>query len=105
MMGRNQIGDLKLQALPSLLPQFVKGGVTPPGDKFGLGFALNSQAEEGGRGPNSMVWGGVYNTSFWIDREKGLTGVLMMQISPFADDGASKVQSDFNRAVYAWLHS
>jgi CubicO group peptidase (beta-lactamase class C family) len=105
MMGQNQIGDLKLEPLPSLMPQFIKGRVAPPGDKFGLGFALNSQAEEGGRGPNTMVWGGVYNTAFWIDREKGLTAVLMMQVSPFADDGALKALSDFNRAVYAWRHS
>jgi CubicO group peptidase (beta-lactamase class C family) len=106
MMGQNQIGDLTVQPIPSLLPQFIKDRAALPGlDKFGLGFALNSKAQEGGRGPNTMGWAGVYNTYFWIDREKGLAAVLMMQISPFGDDGPAKTLSDFDRAVYAWHHS
>jgi hypothetical protein len=31
--------------------------------------------------------------------------VLMMQLSPFMDDGAAKTLSDFDRAVYAWHYS
>jgi len=105
MMGQNQIGDLTLRPMPSLMPQFIKDRVALPADKFGLGFALNVRADEHGRGPNTMVWAGVYNTYFWIDREKGLTAVLMMQLSPFMDDGAAKTLSDFDRAIYAWRHS
>jgi CubicO group peptidase (beta-lactamase class C family) len=106
MMGQNQIGELTVQPMPSLMPQFIKDRVSLAGlDKFGLGFALNSKAQENGRGPNTMGWAGVYNTYFWIDREKGLVAVLMMQLSPFMDDGAAKTLSDFDRAVYAWHHS
>jgi CubicO group peptidase (beta-lactamase class C family) len=52
-----------------------------------------------------MAWAGIYNTYFWIDREKGITAVLMMQVLPFMDDGAAKTVEDFDRAVYTWHHS
>jgi CubicO group peptidase (beta-lactamase class C family) len=103
MMGQNQIGDLTLHAMPSLMPQLAKDKIKLPSmDKFGLGFALNSTPQEGGRGPNTMAWGGIFNTAFFIDREKGITAVFMLQVSPFGDSGAAKTVEDFEHGVYAW---
>jgi len=102
LMGRNHIGDLSVRPLPSLAPQFSTDMAELPGnlDKFGLGFALNSRAVEGGRGPNTMAWAGIFNTFFWIDREKKIGAVLLMQASPFLDGDIRKVLDDFERAVY-----
>ncbi|MET0212854.1 MAG: serine hydrolase domain-containing protein [Vicinamibacterales bacterium] len=102
-MGKNQIGELKIPATPSLIPQLAADGAVLPGslDKFGLGFALNTKPTDNGRAPNTMSWGGIYNTFFWIDREKHVGAVLMTQMLPFLDPGPQKLIEDFDRAVYA----
>jgi methyl acetate hydrolase len=104
MMGQNQIGDLMVRPFPSLTPLLMKDGATLPGglDKFGLGFALNSKAQEKGRGANTMAWAGIYNTFFWIDREKKVCAVLMTQMLPGMDDGPRTLLEEFDQAVYAW---
>ena len=103
-MGRNQIGDLTLRPMPSFMPQLAKDRAELPGrsDKFGLGFALNSRAMEKGRGAATLGWAGIFNTFFWIDRDKGVCAVLMTQMLPFFEDGPQALLYDFDRAVYAW---
>ena len=104
MMGRNQIGELTLRPLPSFIPQLATDRAVMPGrpDKFGLGFAMNTQPLEKGRGANTLSWAGPYNTFFWIDRDKKVCAVLMTQMLPFLDDGPKALMDDFDRAVYAW---
>jgi methyl acetate hydrolase len=105
LMGQNQIGDLSLHPLGSLMPLFAKDGAVLPGalDKFGLGFAVNTRAIEHGRGANTLAWAGIFNTFFWIDREKKVCAVLMSQMSPGLDDGPRSLLEDFDKAVYNWL--
>jgi CubicO group peptidase (beta-lactamase class C family) len=103
-MGRNQIGDLAIRPFSSLMPQLATDGATLPGalDKFGLGFALNTKSVDTQRGTNTMSWVGIFNTFFWIDREKQVGAVLMSQMLPGLDAGPRKLLEDFDRAVYAW---
>jgi methyl acetate hydrolase len=102
-MGRNQIGDLSLRVLPSLMPQLVRTAPVPGSpDKFGLGFALNTKPLPNGRGADTMSWSGVYNTFFWVDREKKVCAVVMMQMLPFLEEGPEQLIQDFDRAVYDW---
>jgi CubicO group peptidase (beta-lactamase class C family) len=103
-MGRNQLGERRLQRSVSLMPQLVRTVPSLPGrpDTFGLGFALNSAPLEKGRGANTMSWSGVHNTFFWIDRDRKLCAVLLTQVLPFMDEGAQALIDDFDRAVYAW---
>ncbi|MBI5280124.1 MAG: beta-lactamase family protein [Candidatus Solibacter usitatus] len=103
MMGQNQIAGLTIKPFTSLLPQLATDGAALPGglDKFGLGFALNSQ-KAGGRGVNTMAWAGIFNTFFWIDTENQICAVLMSQMSPGLDDGPRRLLEDFDRAVYTW---
>lgn len=104
MMGKNQIGDLTIRPIASVIPEFARDGATLPGslDKFGLGFALNSGTVGTARGVNTMSWAGIFNTFFWIDREKQIGAVVMTQMLPFLDPGAQQLIEDFDRAVYAW---
>ncbi len=104
LMGRNQLGELQLRLPESVVPQLAKVGAVLPGslDKFGLGFALNTKAVEKGRGASTLSWAGIYNTFFWIDRDKKVCAVLMTQVLPFLDDGPKALLEDFDRAVYAW---
>jgi len=103
-MGQNHIGDLMVRPAASVIPQLASnnaGAMPGSPDKFGLGFALNTRPTEAGRSANTLSWAGIYNTFFWIDREKQVAAVLMTQLLPFLDDGAKQVIEDFDRAVYA----
>ena len=104
-MGRNQIGALECCPFSSLMPQLIKDGTELPGglDKFGLGFAVNTRPLGRGRGANTLSWAGVFNTFFWIDRDRRVCAVLMSQMAPFLDDGPRALLEDFDRAVYDWL--
>jgi len=101
-MGKNQIGELTLRPLASLVAWLAVDQAVLPGglDKFGLGFALNSKTVGTGRGANTMAWAGIMNTFFWIDREKQVTAVLMSQMLPGLDPGAMTLLEEFDRAVY-----
>jgi CubicO group peptidase (beta-lactamase class C family) len=103
MMGSNHIGGLTLRPTSSVVPQLATDGAVMPGslDKFGLGFALNSKAVSNGRGANTLSWAGIFNTFFWVDREKQVGAVLLTQMLPFLDPGAKKLLEDFDRAAYA----
>jgi CubicO group peptidase (beta-lactamase class C family) len=102
LMGQNQIGTLSVSALKSALPDrsrdfaFVADGR----DKFGLGFLITADEVEGKRSPGSLSWGGISNTYFWVDRARGIAGVILMQFLPFADPHALAVYDAFERGVY-----
>jgi len=46
---------------------------------------------------------GLGNTYFWIDPAKGVAGVILMQLLPFADPKALALFNQFEKAVYASL--
>lgn len=102
-MGANQLGSLSIRPLPTMLPQFATDGAILTGDldKFGLGFALNTKPTSAGRGANTMAWAGIFNTFFWIDREKQVAAVLMSQVLPFLDPPVKRLLDEFDAAVYA----
>ena len=101
-MEKNQIGGLSLQDFKTVDPGTSLDGRVPGGlDKFGLGFAINTKAVEGGRGAGSLAWAGLDNTYFWIDPARKTTAVIMMQLLPFLDRGALDTLTNFERAVYS----
>jgi methyl acetate hydrolase len=102
MMEKNQIGGLSLPEFKSVIPQQSLDGRVPGGlDKFGLGFAINTKAVDGGRRVGSLAWAGLDNTYFWIDPASKTTAVIMMQLLPFLDRGALETLTNFEHAVYA----
>lgn len=103
LMGQNQIGTLSIRPFPSVMPDLATDNATITGDldKFGFGFALNSRPSSAGRGANTLAWAGIFNTFFWIDREKQVAAVLMTQMLPGLEPGPAKLLEEFDRAVYA----
>jgi CubicO group peptidase (beta-lactamase class C family) len=101
-MSRNQIGAIGDPALKTALPErsddfsFVADGR----DKWGLGFLITVDGVAGKRSAGSLSWGGIYNTYFWIDRTRGVAGVIMTQFLPFADRKALAMYDTFERGVY-----
>jgi methyl acetate hydrolase len=102
LMTRNQIGEVGVHAVKTAQPErsmdftFVDDGK----DKWGLGFLLTTRHVPGKRSAGSLSWGGINNTYFWIDRARGIAGVAMMQLLPFADTRALAIYDTFERGVY-----
>jgi CubicO group peptidase (beta-lactamase class C family) len=64
---------------------------------------ISTEPVPGGRGTGSLAWAGLGNTYFWIDSVKGIAGVILMQLLPFADPKALALLDDFEKAVYGAL--
>jgi CubicO group peptidase (beta-lactamase class C family) len=102
VMGENQIGAVGVRAIKTAQPDvssdfsFVDDGR----DKWGIGFMISTAGEKGKRSPGSLSWGGIDNTYFWIDRRRGIGGVILMQFLPFADPKALAAYDTFERGVY-----
>ncbi len=73
------------------------------GMKWGLTFMINPEAFPGRRSAESLTWGGLANSYYWIDPVKKVTGVWATQLLPFNDPRAVAAFEDFERAVYASL--
>jgi len=68
---------------------------------FGFGFQIETApAEKGLRSVGSLSWGGIFNTHFWIDPQRQIAAVVLMQTLPYYDDEALKVLRGFEREVY-----
>jgi methyl acetate hydrolase len=105
MMGQNHIGELNMTKMTSavafatndvdLYPDMVK--------KWGLSFLINTAKTPEGRSPGSLAWAGLANTYYWIDPSRDVTGVILMQVLPFADKKCLEAFAGFERGVYAGL--
>ena len=100
-MARDQLDGIVVIEQPGVLPNWSHSFPMGAGkDGFGLGFQVSAEKTEAGRAAGSLSWAGIQNTHFWIDREKGLGVVLMMQLLPFYDPQAIDLLTSFERAVY-----
>jgi methyl acetate hydrolase len=105
LMAQNAIGDIDVRLLATAVPAYSNDAEFFPGmvKKWGLGFMISTEAVPGGRSPGSLAWAGLGNTYFWIDPAKGIAGVILMQLIPFADRKALALLDGFEKAVYAAL--
>ena len=102
MMGKNQIGDVNVVVLKSVLPDSSLDAEFFPGmvKKWGLGFMINTETAPTGRSAGSLAWAGLANTYFWIDPTKNIAGVILMQLLPFADPQALQTFAEFESRLY-----
>jgi CubicO group peptidase (beta-lactamase class C family) len=105
LMGQNHIGELCVPALRSAQPDYSCDVEFFPGieTKWGLSFAINTQAGAAGRGPGSLSWAGVLNCYFWIDPVRRVTASVFTQLLPFYDTSVVTMYSDFERELHAAL--
>ena len=105
MMSENAIGDLNVGLLKTVAPMYSNDAEFFPGmvKKWSLGFMISAAQAPGGRSPGSLAWAGLGNTYFWIDQSRGIAGVILMQLIPFADPKALALLDGFEKAVYAAL--
>ena len=102
LMGQNHIGDLDVVTLKTIRPDLSNDANFFPDmqHKWGLSFDINTEPGPAGRSPGSLCWAGLFNTYFWIDPTKRVTGTIMTQLLPFADTEVLKLYADFERGLY-----
>jgi methyl acetate hydrolase len=104
-MGQNHIGDLNMTRMTSAVA-FATNDVDLYPDmakKWGLSFLINTAKTPEGRSPGSLAWAGLANTYYWIDPSRDITGVILMQVLPFADKKCLEAFAGFESGVYAGL--
>ncbi len=104
-MGQNQIGKIEAGVLKTTGPALSNDVDFFPGIslKWGLGHMINMQPGPDGRSAGSLSWGGLFNTYYWIDPKKRIAAIFMTQVLPFADDGALRLNRQFERSIYRTL--
>jgi methyl acetate hydrolase len=105
LMSRNAMGDIKVTMLKTAMPPLTNDAEFFPGmpKNWGLSFMINEEVAPTGRSAGSLAWAGLANTYFWIDQSKGVGGVYLSQVLPFADVKALPLFYAFETTVYQSL--
>jgi methyl acetate hydrolase len=103
LMGQNHIGEINVNTLKTVHPESSNDANLFPGmvQKWGLSFDINTEPGPAGRSAGSLAWAGLFNTYFWLDPTKRVTGTIMTQLLPFADDQVLQLLATFERGLYA----
>ncbi len=106
-IGQNQIGNLQLGLMKTAMPELSNDVDLFPGVRCGhsLASVVNAQQGPNGRSAGTLTWAGLFNTYYWIDPQKHVTGVILTQILPFADARAVRLYGEFERGIYDALQS
>jgi methyl acetate hydrolase len=101
-MCRDGLGPLSSGGWDSADPAATNAGEFFPGlDKgWAYSFMLNREDAPTGRPAGSLMWAGLANLYFWIDRKTGVGGFWATQILPFQDIASYPGFVEFETAVY-----
>ena len=107
MALQNHIAGVKMpELMKSAMPDLSNDvPALPVPQGWGLGFHLTLADLPGMRSHGTADWAGVFNSYYWIDRRKGIGGVLMTQLLPFFDMRVVETLMGFEMAVYQQLGS
>ncbi|PHH73210.1 hypothetical protein CDD80_3983 [Ophiocordyceps camponoti-rufipedis] len=67
----------------------------------GISGAINMQDVPGKRLKGSLMWSGMSNSHWWIDRQTGIATVLVLNVYPMGDAVVARLYDALERAVYA----
>jgi CubicO group peptidase (beta-lactamase class C family) len=99
---RNHIAPLTVGALPSAIPALAESFELYPGHRKGWGLLgmINESPLPSGRAAGATAWAGLANTYWWVDRTRGLCGVIAAQLLPFADPRVLETLGEFEQALH-----
>jgi CubicO group peptidase (beta-lactamase class C family) len=102
LMALNNMGDNRVGRMKTAIPALSNDVDLFPGmpKTWGLSFMINTQRAATGRSAGSLMWAGLANSYYWIDRSTGVGGVYLTQILPFADKKSYALFEAFETAVY-----
>jgi methyl acetate hydrolase len=105
-MASNHIGDLRVEKLITTMPYLSNDAELFPGEPkwWGLTFQISEAPAGTGRPAGTLMWAGLANCYYWIDRVNGIGGVYLSQILPFGDQQSLDLYLEVERAVYESLN-
>ncbi|CAO2649644.1 Nn.00g070290.m01.CDS01 [Neocucurbitaria sp. VM-36] len=103
---RPQLGQGSKAALNEVLQDDMTnnamGGTAKEIEKdWGLGGVLIMQDSPDGKKAGTMLWGGLPNLRWWVDRKTGLCGLYAGQVLPPGDAKCAALNRKFEEAMYA----
>jgi methyl acetate hydrolase len=104
-MCRNGLGELKSGGWTTSIASLSNDGEFFPGlaKSWAYTFQVNDVPTPSGRPAGSLMWAGLANLFYWIDRKNGIGGFWGSQILPFQDVASYPGFVDFETAVYQHL--
>ena len=104
-MAVNNIGDLRVVALPTAMPELTYDAEFFPGveKSWGLTFQINEDPLPTGRPAGGLMWAGIANSYFWIDMDNQVAGTYISQQLPFADTRTYQLYTDIESATYSHI--
>jgi methyl acetate hydrolase len=104
-MCRNHIGELRVEELKTCDPALSNNTELFPGvpKSWGLTFQINETEAPTGQPAGALMWAGLANSFYWIDRENGIGGAYLSQILPLGDEGSVNLFYELETAVYSML--
>ena len=104
-MTANHIGDLRVTALSTAMPELTGDAEFFPGmaKTWGLTFQINEAPLPTGRPAGGLMWAGIANSFFWIDMANGVAGTYISQQLPFADPRSYQLYLAIEAAAYDHL--
>ncbi len=104
-MCQNGLGDLKSGGWKTSIASLSNDGEFFPGvtKSWAYTFQVNDEATPSGRPAGQLMWAGLANLFYWIDRKNGIGGFWGSQILPFQDVASYPGFVDFETAVYRGL--
>jgi methyl acetate hydrolase len=105
-MSQNGLGSLKSGGWTTSIPSLTNTGEFYPGvtKTWAYTFQRNEDPTPTGRPAGQLMWAGLANTYYWIDRKTGVGGYWTAQIFPFHDVAAYPGYLKFETAVYQNVH-
>lgn len=105
-MCQNGLGELKSGGWKTSIPSLSNTGEIFPGltKSWAYTFQVNEEDTPSGRPAGSLMWAGLSNCFYWIDRKNGVGGYWGSQILPFLDVASYSGFVDFETAVYRNLN-
>lgn len=104
-MARNGLGGLASGGWPTTNPSLANAGEFSPGvpKSWAITFQVNEAPLPTGRPAGSLMWAGLGNLYYWIDRRTGVAGFWGTQLLPFFDAASYAGFTAFETATYRAL--
>jgi CubicO group peptidase (beta-lactamase class C family) len=102
-MIKNQVGDINLDPVGNYYnSRFCCNfeGLMDEDSKWGLAFMIDNTGKSFGRQKGTVLWGGLYNTYFFIDYKSGIAGSIYTQHIPFNHPQTSELFDRFSEILY-----
>jgi methyl acetate hydrolase len=103
-MSRDGLAAMGLSAGPwtTSIPSLSNSGEFFAGTPKGWAYTwmTNRERTPSGRPANALMWAGLANCFYWIDRASGIGGYWATQILPFQDAAAYPGFVEFETAIY-----